>query len=253
MNVEILTAIIAAVIALASTIISIYGQGRITKLAHQLNQQSEEKSRETKVAEIMARYRDPLIRSAIDLQRRIYSTVRLDYLEKLYQRSQAEQNYAIQHTLFLIAEYLGWVEILRREIQFLDLGDIEMNRRLMQVLFKISDAFFSEKTDSAFRIYYGEQRAIGEIMISVGHTTIDSTKHECIGYASFVKRFNDPEFAIWFGRLKNDFERKAEGSFTNDERLIVLQHALIDLIDFLDPEGIRTPKEERQKISSVTT
>ena len=250
MSPEVITAIIAAVIAIVSTIVSLYGQSRITKLAHQLTQQRESQLREAKVAEIMAKYRDPLLRAAIDLQRRIYSTVRLNFLQILYQRSQVEKDYAIQHTLYVIAEYFGWIEILRREIQFLDLGNIEINRRLMQLFHRINEAFSSENVDSAFHIYYGEQRAIGEIMISTRHDA-ESTKNDCIGYASFVKKLSHPDFALWFDRLRNDIEKKATGLSTNEDRLIILQHALIDLINFLDPEGIRTPKEEREIIPVV--
>lgn len=36
--------------------------------------------------------------------------------------------------MFVVAEYLGWVEILRRGVQFLDLGDVRRNQLLVERL-----------------------------------------------------------------------------------------------------------------------
>ena len=46
--------------------------------------------------------------------------------------------------------------------------------------------------------------------------------------------------------LEHELARKRE----TEARLIVVQHALIDLINFLDPEDIRIPKQYRTKIES---
>jgi hypothetical protein len=75
-------------------------------------------------AEVVARYSRPLMQAAYELQSRIYNIDRLRFftpnsLSDAYRRSYAETS-----TLWLISQYLGWVEILRREVQFLDLGDI---------------------------------------------------------------------------------------------------------------------------------
>ena len=117
---------------------SIYGQTRIARLTDHLTKQCEAASREAQTAALMSKYRDPLLRSAIDLQSRLYNIHQHDFLKRFYQRSPSAKNYAIHNTLYVVAEYFGWVEILRREIQFLDLGELEMNRRLVELLANIS-------------------------------------------------------------------------------------------------------------------
>lgn len=106
------------------------------------------------------------MRSAIYLQSRLYDIHQQNFLGYSYNKSPLIKKYAVTNTLFVIAEYLEWVEILRREIQFLDLGSSEQNRRLTERLNAINQAFAKSKGGggSLFMIYKGEQRAIGEIM-----------------------------------------------------------------------------------------
>lgn len=64
-----------------------------------------------------------------------------------------------------------------------------------------------------------------------GHTTA-GPRYECMGYAAFVAAHEDPAFAKWFTRLGDAIDRLHEN---RPERLAWVQHALIDLIDLLDP------------------
>ncbi|WP_044291131.1 hypothetical protein [Rivularia sp. PCC 7116] len=166
----------------------------------------------------------------------MYNVVNQNFLQVYYHQSPHYKDYAIHSTLYVIAEYLGWVEILRREIQFLDLGDIEMNRRLENLIYKISQAFFSDTIEMTFCLFRGEQRAIGEIMLSP--TTSSKTQnYECIGFATFVQRLKEPEFSQWFEKILQDIEKIANSENRLDteryqQRLIKLQHTLIDLYQF---------------------
>lgn len=141
MKPEVITATIAAIVAVVSAAISLYGQTRIARLTDRLMKQREAESREAQTATLMSKYRDPLLRSAIDLQSRLYNIHQKRFLEHLYHELPSTQSYALYNTLYVVAEYLGWVEILRREIQFLDLGDLELNRRLSELLASINQAF----------------------------------------------------------------------------------------------------------------
>jgi hypothetical protein len=73
MKPEVITTIIAAIVAVISAIISIYGQNRIARLTDRLTKQREAELREAQTAALMSKYRDPLLRSAIDLQSRLYN------------------------------------------------------------------------------------------------------------------------------------------------------------------------------------
>lgn len=248
MSTEILTAIIAACISIASVGIGIYGQLRTTRLEHQLTWQRESESREAKAMEIMTKYREPLLRAAYDLQARLFRMAITESYHAYYFGTPDEKTYIIQNTMFVVAEYLGWVEILRREVQFLDLGDIDSSSQLSFLLENITEIFFADNHNSIFRLLRGEQRAIGEIML-LPRVGGENGTRECIGFATFVKNLDDPDFSRWWKKFQDDLDRFAkEPNDENKTRLILLQQALIDVIDFLDPEHARISEKNRQKI-----
>lgn len=251
MKPEVVTASIAAIVAVISAIISIYGQIRVTQLSDRLAKRREAESRETKTAALMSKYRDPLLRSAIDLQSRLFNIRQNRILHNFDQRCLSEQDYLINNTLYVFAEYFGWVEILRREIQFLDLGDLELNRHLSELFVNITKAFGTSKfngKDSTFQLFNGEQRAIGEIMMKP-RSADQMLGYECIGYAAFVQKMSDPDFARWFITLKEDLDVITKESKIGGERLILIHSRLIDLIDFLDPQCVRIPLKFRTKLA----
>lgn len=247
MKPEIVTAIIAAVVAVTSAIISIYGQTRITKLADRLAKQREAESREAQTAALVSKYRDPLLRSAMDLQSRLWNIHQNRILQRSDSRAQAERDYLIHNTLYVIAEYFGWVEILRREVQFLDFGDFEMTRRLTELFVSITQAFNTHRLDPTLQVFNGEQRAIGEIMM-IQRSTDQPVRYECIGYATFMRRMSDPEFSRWFMRLKDNLEMMVNESHAGRERIVLIHSKLIDLMNFLDPHCSRVPTKYRGRI-----
>lgn len=69
----------------------------------------------------------------------------------------------------------------------------------------------------------------------------------CIGYGEYLtSEFKNSDPLVL--ALTDDVVSLAEGLQDANERLKKLQHALIDLLTFLDPECIRFPKQERSKI-----
>lgn len=63
-----------------------------------------------------------------------------------------------------------------------------------------------------------------------------------MGYAQFVERLeSDGSFSRWFDRLVADIEMMADPSPGCMDRLAVVNNLLIDLLEFLDPGGIRYP------------
>jgi hypothetical protein len=217
-------------------------------LESRLEQERAEKTKAELARELMGRYRNPLLGAAYDLQGRLWNIVRQGFLDVYYQRGTPdEQDYARNHILYVLAEYLGWVEIVRRDVQFLDLGAEEENRRLMEHLELVRQQLATDMMDPVFRVFRGQQRAIGELMMRSAEA--GDERRECMGYANFVKRLCDDEtFARWFARLRQDVDLLAREPKRHDERLRALQHALIDLIALLDPLAERTPMAKRQKL-----
>lgn len=198
----------------------------------------------------MSHFRDPLLWAAFDLQSRVYNIVANRFLDVYLSRgTPVEQTYARNNTLFVVAEYLGWVEILRRQIQFLELGTQEDNRKVVNHLSAISAALNTDGfPNQLFRVFRGEQRAIGEIMIDAS-----AEGGACIGYAEFCAKLeNDSSFSNWFARLSADVDQFAQGPTVRHPRLVLLQEKLMGLINFLDPESIRFPDPHRELLHPVS-
>ncbi|GAA2082337.1 hypothetical protein GCM10009801_42000 [Streptomyces albiaxialis] len=245
MSVELFLAISSGVVALASAVLSSRSSRGQALLSARLQEQAEARSRDEAREDVMSRYRDPLLWAAFDLQARVFNFARGPeaFLATYYERgTPREREYALRSTLFVFAEYLGWVEILRRRVQFLDLGDSADNRRMVELMDAISTALNNDPGNLSFRLFRGEQRAIGETVIAPGEGDT------CIGYAEFSRRLDeDPVFAAWYAGLTESI-REFAARPTRPDRLIRLQHALMDLIDFLDPQVERFPSHIRDRL-----
>lgn len=255
MNVELTVALISAVVALLSILLSAR-TARSTavlqaELQSELEQRREQASKASRLEEVVSRYRDPLLSAAFELQSRIYNFLRGDFADYLRGGDQAEKDYTVNSTLFVIAQYLAWVEALRRGVQFLDLGDVERNRELARNLEAIRDAFSTNtRLQGSFRIFRAEQRAIGELMLepSMADHTADMP-WQCMGYAAFCSTLgHDQAFASWFARLDRDVRALASSTEQAHTRPAALQNDLMNLIDFLDTPPLRFPSALRTRI-----
>ena len=243
MDAKVLAAIIAAGVAVLSAIISIIGQFRIAKFKASLERDREIRAKKQQAEEILSKYRDPLVYAAFELQSKLFNILKQGLLQVYYTNgTELEREYTLQNTIYVIAQYLCWREIIKREIQYLDLGEIEATRKLADLMQRIESLFLTDSLNPVFRIFRGEQRAIGEKMI-----TREDAKPTCLGYASFVES-EDASFRRWFKKLEDDIDTLADSPLSNGERLVRLQHALINLIDYLDPECVRFQKNYRQKV-----
>jgi hypothetical protein len=241
------TAIIVAVVAGALAIVNTVYTAR---LQLRLEQQRAERTKREVVEDLMARYREPLLRASFDFQSRLYNIVEQSFLDVYYLGDRPDARiYARDNTLYVVAEYLGWVEIIRREVRFLDLGDEQTNRIWAQRLDRVRLVLLTDRHAGVLQLFNGQQRAIGELMTrSVETPTANSPRLECMGYAEFVARQQDPDFAQWFARLRDDVDLLAHEPQRFQGRVIELQHALIDLIDVLDPGHQRLPEQQRRRL-----
>ena len=131
MNVTLITSIIGGVFAIASVLISVgittYNQNR----ANKINNSMEVKRRHQY-------YLEPLIRSAADLQSRIYNILEGRFIERYYHNgSDRNKNYVINNTVFLVAQFFAWTEAARIDVQFLNLENDLKTRKLSELQSKI--------------------------------------------------------------------------------------------------------------------
>ena len=98
---------------------------RSARQAHELERQKERETQREIAERILQQYRDPLLDAAHTLQGRLFNIMAQDFLGAyLNHPDPDERRYARDYTVYAIAEYLCWVEILRRELRFHDLGDV---------------------------------------------------------------------------------------------------------------------------------
>lgn len=236
-------ALISGLVAIGSILLSSYTAIKAMRMQHELGLRRSELDRSAAIGEVMSRFRDPLLRATIDLQGRIYSIVATDYIGRHFKGDDPElARYARNSTLFRLAEYFGWLEVLRRGVQFLDFGNQDSGRELNVLLHRIGFAFANRHRfpNSTFRLFRDEQRAIGELVLDT--LPGDSRGYRCIGYARFVDTFEgDATFSRWFDRLVSDIEAMVDPSPGCMDRLAVVNNLLIDLLEFLDPGGVRYP------------
>ncbi|NMO93917.1 hypothetical protein [Actinomycetospora sp. TBRC 11914] len=206
-------------------------QAKLERLQSSLATQRDAATQHTRAAEVMATYSKPVAQAVFDLQSRLFN------ISGGF-RGDGDLDYYRTSTLFVIADLLGWFEIVRREVQFLDLGSAEATRRVRWALEAVRDSWAENSSrlgmGDGFYLYRGEQRAIGELMVDTPAAGPTRTR----GYASFVSALEgDQHFARWFDRL--DAELTVLDMVP--PRLVRVQRVLVDLLDLLDPERTRFP------------
>jgi hypothetical protein len=266
MGTQLTIAIVSAVVAIASILLSARTARSSTefqaelqrkdnefqvRLQDELQQRRDETSKVERLEVVVSHYRDPLLSAAFELQSRIYNFVLRGFSGYLRGGDEGERIYAVNSTLFVVAQYLAWAEALRRGVQFLDLGDVARSRELADRLENIRAAFSSDTNlHGPFRIFRTEQRAIGELMLeSTINAQSGDVPWQSTGYAAFCSRLEqDQTFASWFTRLEGDIRSLGANGDLGRERLTALQNRLIDLIDFLDNPPVRFSPKLRSRI-----
>lgn len=236
-------ALISAAVALASAGIALWGQTRTTRLAAKLENLRRDEQRRFEAEQTAARYREPLVRAAYDLQSRLYNILEQDLLAVYYDEGdERERSYVVDNTSFLVAQCFAWTEIVRRDVQYIDLGQDEQTRRLARLQDEIYSLFQTDDFSRPFRVFAGEQRAIGERMIRAGPRGL-----ECLGYAEYLDHVTEGSDRL-IEALRSDVRGLSADLSQARPRLVAVQHALVDLLQFLDPNFVRFPEERRAKV-----
>lgn len=250
METHLVVAIIAAIVALSSAAVTIWGQLKSTRLSAELEALRAAEQRRAEAEKTISRYREPLARAAYDLQSRLFNIIKKDLTDFLKNGTEREQAYIIDNTVFLIAQYFAWTEIIRQEIQFINLGEDEQTRRLAHLQDTIYSIWQTDAHDfdPLFRVFAGEQRAIGEELIREGSRGV-----ECIGYGAFLNDIALSRRPL-LEALRSDVRQLENPAMLRASmpRLAAMQNALIDLLAFLDPGYIRFSADRRKKVTLET-
>lgn len=253
MSTQVVVAVVSAVVALVGAVVAgimtTWSAQRTRRYESLLEAQQRALSKAEQAEAVLSRYREPLLAAAHNLSSRLYNIVELSYLAVYLHCGEPDQErYARDYSVYVLAEYLCWAEIIRRDMRFLDLGSVEGNRELVRKLNAIHSAIAHESAPRAFRLFRGEQRAIGELMM-IPTDDPGSARHQSMGYVQFCARLSDDAaFAKWFQRLRDDVDEIAEAEQSEHSRLIVMPNRLMDLIEFLDPDCSRVPANRRDRL-----
>jgi hypothetical protein len=247
---ELIVALISAALSVAAGLMSTSANRRARQFEFELERRRKQEDAAETAERILNQYRDPLIDAAHTLQGRLFNIAAQGFLGKFYlqESNEDDKRYARDYTVYAIAEYLCWVEIVRREMRFHDLGDTQRHRDLMARLTSIQYAFQRDNIPAVFQVFRGRQRAIAEVMMQPTNA-IEGPRSECLGYAAFSRKLaSDADFQPWFAQLQADVETVAHGTSVQNIRLVYLQRELIDLMDFLDPTAVRVPPPFRHRL-----
>jgi hypothetical protein len=242
MSTELLVGLISAAVAVVSAAVAVWGQTKTARLESELEALRLAEQRRHDAERTVARYREPLARAAYDLQSRLFNILQQNLLEAHYEEGdERERSYVVDNTVFLIAQYFAWTEIVRRDIQYIDLGVDEQTRELARLQDKVYSLFQTDKLDRTFRVFAGEQRAIGERMIKEGPRGL-----ECLGYGAYLDLLATSHDRL-LEALRADVGAASARPGPARPRLVAIQHAMIDLLAFLDADYVRFPRERRTK------
>jgi hypothetical protein len=210
----------------------------------QLQLRAEERAVELEL--MMDKYRGPLVHAAYDLQSRIFNLVNQNVVDLYFfegQGDSSDKEYFLKNTLYLIAQYFAWTEIIRKEIQFIEFNDAKTSQNLSDLQDEIYSIWQFTTCNDSLNIWAGEQRGIGELLLQE-----KDSHYTCIGYSKFLKLVSKGEEPLLI-----QLEAKINGYLNSQDRssvrLVKLQNALIDLLEFLDADCVRFPKDKRTKIT----
>ncbi|AHH17324.1 hypothetical protein NONO_c25290 [Nocardia nova SH22a] len=110
MNASIWVALISACVSVFTSLATVFG-------APALQRRRDGKA-------LLSRYRDPLTAASNELQRRLHNILQQGFVETYVRGASPERREAaIETTMYVIAQYFAWNEIIRREILYLEFAE----------------------------------------------------------------------------------------------------------------------------------
>ncbi len=245
MGTESLLTIIALLLSVASVVVTGLFSVRTQRLSHDLDREREQRHEEQSAIKAAERVYEPLAQAAAELQSRLYNIVETGWLG-MQKRYESHGDYAVASTAFLFAHYFGWIEA-RRQAVLSSSGEGGRDQAVQKLIDGVLKTLRRSEGSDAFLFFTTEQRAIGELMAT--WETISETGlriPHVMGYAAFVDRYrHEEDFRGWFVPIDIGMSLVSKG---DNQRLVAIQHALVALIDELDPKRKYTAGYDLQPI-----
>lgn len=228
---------------------------------------AEKVKRKTTLEDTFRKYSKPILLSASDLQDRLWhltqrqakSQYPILLNEELDEAKSptwvmSKRHYLIG-TIYLIARYFAWIEILKTKIQFIESDNDEYTREFSQKIKAIERILSetnlqknsTERITSDMQLFQLQQTYIGETLI-----VNQDGEMTCLRFIDFYDKFDDSyNSAEGFIEIKHLLTRSVSKKKSDFSlvRCCLLANALVDLIDFLDPKAIYISTSERERVS----
>jgi hypothetical protein len=194
--------------------------------------------------QLLATHRDPAVRAINELQGRLWVVLSSGAANYRYVKGQRRGQYYIESTAFVVAQYLAWSELMRRQIAALDYRD------LSRLLDEVSEGF--AHGGPGFQLFLYDQREIGERLMAA--STHDPTA-PIFRYSDFRDMMGASDLPESLRALRDASKHLLEHVEDESTRAARIQNALIDLLDFVDPDRrwVRTERRNRFSIAAART
>ena len=208
-------------------VVSAQVQLAVAELQAQRERELREEEERSKAKQVLDRYRGPLLDAAWQLGNRIDNLRHRGFLRYLAEGSGREQDAKLT-TLFRFAQYFGWREFVRAEVQLLRFENERDTRLVSRFLNDVAWILSSDAFDCGRAMLWAdEQRGIGQLMANARPESPPVR-----GHAAFHRDYDDV-FAPWLERFAADVLSPAA---VKGDRLRLLQWALFGLVQRLDDE-----------------
>jgi len=197
------------------------------------------------------KYSTPILLSCDTLRKRCENMI--TYIKKIEEEKWLDPEkrnigYYYPSTLFSILQFIGWHQILRREIIYLDFTSTKETRTFDRFIRKIIDTLSNPSllTDSKKSapelsddkwVYFFTLTALGDAMVIK-----DGNDLRTLSYHEFLEKIfetNDKKISRWLDSLGDIFINIKETDI-RFKRIVVLHTYLKHFIEYLDPKHVRT-------------
>ena len=146
------TAVLAALIAAGTSVIVTLGSGILQRHFAREDRADEQRS---KARVVLDKYRGPLLHAASDLGSRVDKIRHRDFLD---QTAALDSDYAKLSTLFRVAQYCAWREVLRREVQLMRFDRESDTQAVAAFIGFVTWSMASDKHDGTYGLILVEQQ-----------------------------------------------------------------------------------------------
>lgn len=257
-NTDLIIPIVVAIIGLLGSALSLF-----------LSWRTERRTHKREVASLTAKYAQPLLVAAYDLQQRVFELVEYPISRQHLTTQEGLDDLKI-YTCYLLAQYLAFAHILRTKTAYLSFTENRKLKRLRTIMYMIDEELDRRREPSTWNVgvWPAARVLVSERMLVKGdNAKNDDSKEgnakgdhgddsldggfgvEVKGFDQFYKQWSK-EFRQPMGYWCEWIDDMLKGRLnkkSGDAPLRCLQHLLVDLVDALDSHRTYVP-EGRQAL-----